>query len=138
MHIARKHFFVYFEIKENMATRIVLRSNRAILRSICAFSRPVGTSAEGIPEPGILQKEYDVLRKEHEALRKEHEALLEESKELQDKYRRALAETENVRTRGQRQVNLYIDNFNSLFRQKMLRCLPSSRSVRTYLKLRIF
>lgn len=49
----------------------------------------------------LNEAEASPTNEELDTLRKENETLLKQNEDLQDKYRRALAETENVRRRGQ-------------------------------------
>lgn len=83
-----------------MAHRFLSYSLRSRPVFVFRARRLINTSAG----EDISRKDYDALVEKHENLQKEHNELSEKYEDIKDRYTRALAETENVRRRGQRQI----------------------------------
>ncbi|CAD5214960.1 unnamed protein product [Bursaphelenchus okinawaensis] len=82
---------------------LALKSSNGSRITSTEFLQKVKEQTEGANEVSI--EEFQPPRSAFDVLAAEYDALREECDDVTDKYKRALAETENVRRRGQKQVD---------------------------------
>uniref|UniRef100_F1LAR6 GrpE protein homolog n=1 Tax=Ascaris suum TaxID=6253 RepID=F1LAR6_ASCSU len=85
--------------KETEPTKFSLKEGNTRLRSADFLKKVKEAVGSEVPD-----EEFVIPRSAFDALATEYDALLEECTSFKDKYTRALADTENVRRRGQKQV----------------------------------